>query len=567
MKKKLWPALIAISCVGVMLMACSPTTSSSSTSLDTSTSETSESSSTSEEITTTKWLEIDISQVKTKFTTNETFTSQGLIVKLFTSYSNSTQINEEITNDYQLFLNGQTLNEGDSLTRGEKEIVVAYTLDNSTRSATYQIVVEQAVVQKTLYEVVNELVTTGNYSVKSYYVLSQTDYAEQNGIITKDGVYWSEPTDKYDDYDFTDGFGYSSYNGRTFQFKLENNKVVPTGFLDSMSSRSADLGLWDKNSRDYYGYNIPNYSINNITDEELNYLKDLQPTQGSIYNIDVKYSSWLFSLIGHKNAYYNPQASFQSGTIRVTVTSSGNLDVYTESSISLLAAYPMTSTINKIGTTEFEALENFLANPDFGDLDVGNPLLILKNNIDKGNYLVKDSLGNLSYYTSNYIFGEYLSQFENKDLLINCIELKDGNTLGVESGTYHLLNDNNTLKVETNPVLIRYELSCFRLFNSIDTYFQKIDNTQTYVYELTESEMSGYDASGTLDFIVPWFIDKDIETTVIKTIELVVDSVSNEYTFAAYDAENILLGRFSISNFGNTKNDDAERLYQSINNI
>ena len=152
MKIKSTLLMLLIACSSLTLASCKDSLKNSSTSSNL----TGQSSSTTSQ-TITYQLKIDTSNVKKTFTTEETFTSEGLIVNLVT-LTDGIANDGEITTDYALFVNGQEIKENDSLTRGEKEIVVVYNGElKNVKSANYTISVEQAISQLSLYDVVNRI--------------------------------------------------------------------------------------------------------------------------------------------------------------------------------------------------------------------------------------------------------------------------------------------------------------------------------------------------------------------------------------------------------------------------
>lgn len=561
MKKNFIATMSVVLFATLALAACQPSSDGSSTSSDSS-----DTSSTLD--TKTYALQVDASNVKTEFTTKDTFTSQGLIVKLITT-TNGVSDEGVITENYSLYIDGEQVSEGSTLTRGEKEVIVASNeTDKNVISGFYNINVTQAAEKLTLNDVVTKMLETGSYTVNSTYMLDTTTFAPVFARVTDYGIYWQEPDATFDDYDFTDWYGYSSYQDKTFRYQINNGVVENVAFLDGLSSNSKDYGLWSKDNRDEYGYLTANYSINSITDEEKQYIANLQPTEGNIYNIDVKYSGWLFSMIGHKYVYYNPEYSFGSGIIRVIVGSDYSLEVYVESTNSMGAAYPMTSTINRVGETTIPELEQFLENPDFGDIEINNPVLNLIDLIDAGNYTIETNEQSLIYYTENYIYGESLTQFED-NVPLNVISLSEGNTLGKPAGLYPLIEQSGNFSVKEEKAIIKYELNYFRLFKSLDTYFTKA--TTYYVYTLDQDSEMTPDSSGTLSYIIPWFIDSNFDAeTGIKNISKVMlsfNTMDNEYYFEFFNNENTSIGHFTIFNFGSTAYEPVETYFNSVNKV
>ena len=562
MKIKSTLLMLLIACSSLTLASCKDSLKNSSTSSNL----TGQSSSTTSQ-TITYQLKIDTSNVKKTFTTEETFTSEGLIVNLVT-LTDGIANDGEITTDYALFVNGQEIKENDSLTRGEKEIVVVYNGElKNVRSANYTISVEQAISQLSLYDVVNRILEEKNYTVESTYHMNNSQTAPIKGIILENGVYWQELTNNFETYDFTDGYGYSTYDNRTFRFMIDGDNLTNIEFIDQLGGYCNDGGLFSKTTKGYYDY-ITNYSINVITDEELEYLSTLEPIEGSIYNIDVEYSSWLFSMIGHKFAYYNPIYSFVSGTIQVTVNDDLTLDIYVESDYSLGAVMPMSAHVSAIGETHLTPLETFLENPDFGGAIEKDPLIDFKNIVSGlRNYTIISSDNKLTYFTENYIYGERLVKFENSDEWgkMNYIKLEANNTLGFEEGTYHLkLNNSGNFEATNEKVLAIYYLDNFRMFNDIDRYFIKTsDNNYTYTLG---GEMTN-DPSGTLGFFVPWFVDDTYgfnDVNNLTHVKLKISEVGYEFSMFRNDTS---IGKFTITNINTTTNSAIENYYNTINRI
>ena len=537
-----------------------------------------EETSTSEVESATYNLRVDATNTKVEYTTDESFTNEGLLVYLVKTIEDN--YTEELTEEYQLYLDGAAINNGDSLSLGSHEITVASTrTDITVRSTNYSINVVSPLVDRTLSEFITWMLEEKNYQVETT-ITTPTGDAVLNGTIVDNGVLWSEPTDDFDDYDFTtDGYGFSPYQGRTFVWKLdeENNVLTDIFFIDNWINGD-DRGWNSKYTRDRWGYLVNNGTIFTITNDELSYLETVSPNegQGSIYSIDVAHSEWLFTLVGYRLARWNPTESFISGTLSIQVNSDGTMNISGQSTGSG-AIYPFTSKIYNVGKTAIPALENFLANPDFQDADTREPLLYFFDQIETNNYVVETNNHNTVHFTENYIYGKNGEYFIGDSLLaLNTMEVTADNKHGLESGIYPLINENEGFALSNekyeNIFTLRH-LANYREFYQ-ETYFVR-DSSEatTYTWTLSEQEDAAYDPTFSLHYLVKWFINPEFDlgnenlgiwsgVEIINKVTLDVTK-DTDYVITIY-SEDTVLGSFHINSFGNGNILAADELYNSL---
>lgn len=554
------------------LCACqenSSTNSSSNSSEDTNTSE----------VETANYnLRVDTTNAKVEYTTDESFTNDGLLVYLIKTIEGNRT--EELTEEYQLYLDGIALYSGDELSLGSHEITVASTrTDITVRSTNYSINVVSPLVDRTLSEFIAWMLEEKNYQVETT-IITPEGNAILNGTIVDNGVLWIEPTDDFDGYDFTsEGYGFSPYQGRTFVWKLDEEKEVLTDifFIDNWINGN-DQGWNNKSTRDRWGYRVNNGTIFTITNDELSYLKTLNPNegQGSIYSIDVSHSEWLFTLIGYKDANWNPLSSFISGTLSIQVNSDGTMNISGQSTDDDSTIFPFTSKIYNVGKTTIPALENFLANPDFQGLDTRDPLLYFFEQIASDNYVIEANNKTSIHFTEKYIYGENGSYFiDDSSFALNAMTIAENNNRGLEAGIYPLIKENNDFTLGNEKYDDIYELRHLKNYREFkqENYFIK-DGTTTYMWSLNKEEDAEYDPTFSLHFLLKWFIDPEFNVgtvnlggawsgvEIVKKVMLDVTK-DTDYVITMY-SDDAALGSFHINSFGNANILEADQLYNSF---